>query len=86
MYPLGIKPTADKAIRTAYGLRLSEFHKQHQTPIWNDEETIELRTRFSVRDDMEALLSASLTEDLIEELTEILLGTLYPTYDKRKHA
>ena len=86
MYPLGIEPIADKAMRTTYELRLSELHKQHQIPIWNDEETIELLTRFSVRDDMQALLSASLTEDLIEELTEILFGTLYPTYDKRKDA
>jgi hypothetical protein len=56
----------------------------NQEPWWNDEETIELLTRVSVRDDMEVLLSGKLSEDVIEELRDVLFGILYPTYDERE--
>jgi hypothetical protein len=38
----------------------------------------------SVRDDMEVLLSGKLSEDVIEELRDVLFGILYPTYDERE--
>jgi hypothetical protein len=61
-------------------------YKHDQSPVWNDEETIELLTRMSVRDDMKTLFSGKLTMDLLEELSDVLFGILYPTFDKREDA
>jgi hypothetical protein len=80
----GIKTLSDSAIGTTNYLRLSGLYKQHQNPVWNDEETIELLTRVSVRDDLKVLLAGKLKEDVIEELRNVLFGILYPTYDRRK--
>jgi hypothetical protein len=80
----GIELIADKAIRTANGLRFLGDYKHDKSPVWNDEETVELLARASVRDDMKTLLVGELAEDLIEELNEVFFETLYPTYDKGK--
>jgi hypothetical protein len=47
--------------------------------VWNDEETL-------VRNEMKALLSGKLTEEVTEELSDVLFGILYPTYVKKKDA
>jgi hypothetical protein len=80
----GIKTLSDSAIGTAHYLRDSGLSRTNQEPWWNDEETIELLTRASVRDDMKALLSGKLNDNVIEELRDVLFGILYPTYDKRE--
>jgi hypothetical protein len=51
-------------------------------PVWTIDENIEILTRVLVRKDMMSLLSGNLSEDILEELSDVLFNVLYPAYEK----
>lgn len=79
----GIEPLEARGRLIGGMLRQTEIHRQWNSPLWSDDQNIELFTRFMLREDIEELLGGQLTRIQLHELQEVLFTIVYPTYGRR---
>ena len=79
----GIEPLEARGRLIGSMLRQTEISRQWKSPLWSDDQNIELVTRSMLRKDLKELLGGQLTRTQLDELKEVLFTFVYPT-DGRK--
>ena len=80
----GIKRIQEIAIPLSNMLRLTKTYEQYMNPVWTVDQNIEILTRTYVREEMISIFSTELSENTVEELSDVLFNVVYPAYPKVK--
>ena len=58
---------------------MTQGYRGYATPIWTDEENVEMATRVLIRDDFSKILSKSVSRPILEALKRVFFGFVYPS-------
>jgi hypothetical protein len=83
---LGIKAVQQASSAVTEMFHRTKVYEQFMNPVWSIDENIEVLTRTYVREEMDGILSGKISEDYLQELSDVLFNIVYPAYMKRPKA